>query len=216
MSLRRVKLPFTGFYDNDMFMSGINAQIEDLKDSGMSIESIQEELDNVDYSSLYKRVTDNYVDLLADDINDLLSTQFKFYEPDYTGNVGNQSVDKLTAVIRLNELPNIGELHNFLVNRDIMDFKSALVSIAHSMTGSDDADKMRELIKTNADYSLWDNNSLEYLLITLQQAVAINLDLVNEGDDWIIAIFSYEEARLLEDCICNGLLTADNLYPPED
>lgn len=216
MSLRRVKLPFTGFYGNDMFMSGINAQIEDLKDSGMSIESIQEELDNVDYSSLYKRVTDNYVDLLADDINDLLSTQFKFYEPDYTGNVGNQSVDKLTAVIRLNELPNIGELHNFLVNRDIMDFKSALVSIAHSMTGSDDADKMRELIKTNADYSLWDNNSLEYLLITLQQAVAINLDLVNEGDDWTIAIFSYEEARLLEDCICNDLLTADNLYPPKD
>ena len=211
--VKRVVLPFGGFYESD-YAQLIRNELDRLKyDEGKTDQEIEVITSSIDGKAFYLTVADGFGDYLNECFSTVFgkSVEVAFNQIEYHPMTLQNTGDEISAAIDVTQLPGLNYLQHFCTTNDLMDFKDSLKQIA--------ADKfsgpgLRSSWDANIEvlfekpYEQWESVYIECLLTAMVQALSLNNNYKNNGY-WAIAVREFEATDFMEYGRANGLFCID-------
>ncbi|WP_339343484.1 hypothetical protein [uncultured Psychrobacter sp.] len=214
---KRITLPFSGFVDS-IYHSLVASQLEDMIEDGVDKAVVIGLAGEIDWGSHYLKVSNAYASYISKRFNEVFSTnenpvnihlsQVLYHPLNETKNG-----DKISAVIDVDEIPNLAALMKFCDEKGFIDFREALISAAK--------DRIPPALQTSKYYlphnqalwdyySNWERESIECLVIAMIQVVNTYDGFI--GADWQSHVKEFEDNGFTEDAYTKGIQFVDNLY----
>lgn len=207
--VKRVVLPFGGFYESD-YEHLISSELDNLKyDEGKTDEEIEVIAKGIDRTSFYQEVANGYGSYLNECFSTVFgkSVEVDFNQIEYHPMTLQNTGDEISAAIDVTQLPSLGYLQPFCTTNDLMDFKDSLKQIAadkFSGPGLRSSWDANIEVLFDKPYEQWESVYIECLLTAMVQALSLNNNYKNNGY-WAIAVREFETTDFMEYGRTNGL-----------
>lgn len=206
--VKRVVLPFGGFYESD-YEQLISNELDNLKDEeGKTDKEIETIANSIDRKAFYLKVAVGFGDYLNECFSTVFgkSVEVAFNQIKYHPMTLQNTGDEISAALDVTQLPGLGYLQHFCKQNDLGDFKDALKQVAiDRLTGPGLRSSWDENIEVLFDkpYEQWESVYIECLLAVMVQMISINN---GHNNDWCeIAVREFEAVDFMEYGRTNGL-----------
>lgn len=214
---KRITLPFGGFVDS-IYHSLVASQLKDMVEDGLDKDFVKDLAGKIDWGSHYLKVSNAYASYISKRFNEVFSTNenpvnIHFSQVFYHPLNETKNGDKISAVINVDEIPNLAALMKLCEKKWFIDFREALISAAK--------DRIPPALQTSKYYlphnhalwdyySNWERESIECLVIAMIQVVNTYDGFI--GADWQSHVKEFEDNGFTEDAYTKGIQFVDNLY----
>lgn len=194
-TVKRVVLPFAGFYDSS-YQQLVDNELSELQDEqGKSDIEIQAIARNFDYKAFYSKIADGFGDYLNQCFSDVFgeSVEIAFEQVEYHPMTMQNTGDEISAAVDVTKLPGLGYLQHFCETNELMDFKETLKQIAvDKFNGIGLLSSWGDNIERRFDkpYEHWESVYIECLLAAMVSAVSI--DHGHNDGEWELSVRDFE------------------------